>query len=153
MKKIIVAVFAIFMATTSFAHIIADWTVYEWGTGTNKGTIVKFDNGYFLLGNSDNQFEHEFHSVCLGKTKSEAVWSIELLDSLNRTLAKDECVTVVGFPGKTTLVFKYLGAVYIHTKGVAGNSSCLLSLKLDKAIEAINKYQVLNKSADDTEGD
>ena len=115
-------------------------TVYEWKCPPRHGEIRFNGEMYFLCGESMNRFESNMHTIVLGKTKEEAINSLQQLDSLKENMTRKDEINVLGVNGKKTTIFKVMWSVCFATNGVAGESDVLYSLKLEKAIKAIKEF-------------
>lgn len=115
-------------------------TVYEWNCIPRHGEIRFNGEMYFLCGESMNRFENNMHTIVLGKTKEEAINSLQQLDSLKENMTRKDEISVLGANGKKTAIFKVMGSVCFATNGVADKSDVLYSLKLEKAIKAIKEF-------------
>lgn len=126
-------------------------TVYECyiGFGTYMGEIRYFHStGFVLFGVTDNHFEHSMASIFLGKTKEEA---LETLEDLRKIVKREKEVPndfiVKGCNNKETQVYRGPGEWLISTEGVAGTSHILwrMSSRFEKAKEAVLNFKPTEK--------
>ena len=103
--------------------------------------IYYFDNSYFIVMKSDNEFDDPFW-LRIGKTKDECVESISSLQDLAETIGETESFDIDNGEGRTFRVTQYnalgLKGLSFRGDGFAG-TTYILSSALKKALKWTQK--------------
>lgn len=115
--------------------------------GFNRGEIRYSENiGYFLVGETDNEFEKDMASFILGKTKESAVLTIKDLSEFRKNAEPNKIYITRGLKGETKIwCVKTFGCrgIKMESEFVAGSSTAIdcVAYYPDKFIQIINKFQ------------
>lgn len=127
MKKILIAL----IAALAFLPTIAEAQISVTSKSNNEKLLsirmgfitLNYDGSYYLGMQTTNQFDN--HMILpLGKTKEEAIKTVQALIDITTTIAKGDCITIESVYGTKFRIYRYAkNTITIHADGYAGYSN------------------------------